>query len=43
MKLIERMMELKGKGLSSFDILMYNVSDEIQSLAQSYGENLALK
>ena len=43
MKLVEKMMGLKQKGLSNYDILMYNVSDEIQSLAQSYGENLALK
>lgn len=35
-------MVLKGKGLSNYDILMKNVSDEIQDLAQAYGEKLAI-
>ena len=43
MKLIEKMMSLKEKGLSNYDILMFNVSDEIQNLAQAYGENIAMK
>ena len=33
MKLIEKMMSLKEKGLSNYDILMFNVSDEIQNVA----------
>ena len=43
MKLIEKMMNLKQKGLSNYDILMFNVSDEIQAVAQAYGENIAMK
>lgn len=31
------MADLKGKGLSNYDILMLNVSDEIQTLAMAYG------
>ena len=41
--LVERMMGLKQKGMSNYDILMHNISDEIQELAQTYGENLAIK
>lgn len=37
------MTDLKSKGSSNYDILMFNVSDEIQSLAQAYGEMLAIK
>ena len=43
MKLIERMTELKGEGKSNYDILMFNVSDEIQELALSFGEKLAIR
>lgn len=40
--LVSRMMTLKGNGLSNYDILMKNVSDQIQELAQAYGEKLAI-
>lgn len=42
MGLIQRMIELNGKGMSNYDVLMNNVSDEIQDLAQAYGEMLAV-
>lgn len=42
-KLVTKMTDLKSKGSSNYDILMFNVSDEIQSLAQAYGEMLAIK
>lgn len=29
--------------MSNYDILMFNVSDEIQELAQAYGEMLAIR
>jgi hypothetical protein len=31
------MLKLKSKKLSNYDILMFNVSDEIQEVAQAYG------
>ena len=33
---------LKAKGLSNYDILMMNTSDEIQELAVCYGERIAV-
>lgn len=36
-KLVSTMAELKGKGNSNYDILMFHVSDEIQALALAYG------
>jgi hypothetical protein len=36
-------MELKGNGVSNYDIIMFNVSNEIQEVAQFYGEMLALR
>lgn len=37
------MSSLKAKGLSNYDILMMNTSDEIQELALCFGERIALK
>lgn len=37
------MSSLKSKGLSNYDILMMNTSDEIQELAVCYGERIAVK
>lgn len=43
LSLIEKMMAMKQNKMSSYDILQHNVSDEIQELAQAYGETLAMK
>jgi acyl-CoA oxidase len=40
--LVARMLQLKGEGLSNYDILMKKVSDEIQDLAFAYAERLAI-
>jgi|688.fasta_scaffold233885_1 hypothetical protein len=37
------MLKLKGKGISNYDIIMFNVSDEMQEVSQAYGEMLAIK
>jgi hypothetical protein len=37
------MKSLREKKISNYDILMHHTSDEIQKLAESYGENLAIK
>ena len=33
---------LKSSGMTNYEILMLNTSDEIQELAVSYGEKLAM-
>jgi hypothetical protein len=43
MQLIEKMLGLKEKKISNYDILMHHTSDEVQKLGESYGENLAIK
>lgn len=43
MGLINKMMKLKGDGKSNYDILMFQTSDQIQALAQGYGETIAIK
>ena len=40
--LLTKMTNLKGAGKSNYDILMYETSDEIQELANAYGEKLAM-
>jgi|JI71714CRNA_FD_contig_31_991978_length_363_multi_1_in_0_out_0_1 hypothetical protein len=37
LNLTQTMLKLKSKKLSNYDILMFNVSDEIQEVAQAYG------
>lgn len=37
------MLTLSSNGISNYNILMFEVSDEVQELAQAYGEMLAMR